>query len=76
MRQIAIKSFTFLQNFIKKLGLVISEEKLFAPQNCIPCLEINVNIETGIISIPGVKLTEIVALCKAWSQKIRAYNYN
>ena len=67
------RSFRFWQNLIQKLGLVISVEKLFAPQNCIPCLGINVNIETGIISIPGAKLTEIIALCKAWNQKTRAY---
>ena len=58
---------------MRKLGLVISEEKLFAPHKCIPCLGIDVNIETEIIFIPGAKLTEIVALCKAWSQKTRAY---
>ena len=71
--KVAVKAFQFLQNLIKKLGLVISEEKLFAPQNCIPCLGIDVNIQTGIISIPRAKLTEIVALCKAWSKKNRAY---
>ena len=71
--EVAVEAFAFLQNLIKKLGLVISEEKLFAPQNCIPCLGIDVNIETGIISISGAKFTEIVALCKAWNQKTRAY---
>ena len=42
--EVAVEAFAFLQNLIKKLGLVISEEKLFAPQNCIPCLGIDVNI--------------------------------
>ena len=55
----AIKAFQFLKNVIIKLGLVISENKLFEPQKCIPCLGINVNIETGIISIPEEKLSEI-----------------
>ena len=67
--EFAVKAFAFLQNLISELGLVISEEKLFAPQNCIPCLGIDVNIQTETISIPGAKLAEIVALCKAWTQK-------
>ena len=71
--EVAVEAFAFLQNLIEKLGLVISEEKLFAPQNCIPCLGIDVNIETGIISIPGAKLAEIVTLCKNWSRKTKAY---
>ena len=71
--EVAVKAFAFLQNLISELGLVISEEKLFAPQNCIPSLRIDVNIQTGIISIPGAKLAEIVALCKVWSQKTKAY---
>ena len=49
--EVAVKAFKFLQNLIKKLGLVISEEKLFAPQNCIPCLGIDVNIKTGTFSL-------------------------
>ena len=48
----AIKAFQFLNNLIIKLGLVISENKLYETQKCIPCLGINVNIDTGIISIP------------------------
>ena len=31
------------------------------------------NIKTGIIYIPRAKLTYIVAICKAWSKKTRAY---
>ena len=49
--EVAIKAFKFLQTLIKKSGLVISEEKLFAPQSCIPCLGIDVKIKTGIFSI-------------------------
>ena len=52
------------------LGLVISENKLYeAPKKCIPCLGINVNIKTGIISIPEGKLSEIVALCLEWGTR-------
>ena len=59
----AFKAFQFLKSLIITLGLVISESKLYEPQKCIPCLGINVNIETGIISIPEEKLGEIVTLC-------------
>ena len=37
----------FLNSLIVKLGLVISESKLYAPQTCIPCLGIDVNVVTG-----------------------------
>ena len=59
----AFKTFQFLKNLIIKLGLVISENKLYEQQKCSPCLSINVNIKTGIISISEEKLGEIVALC-------------
>ena len=52
----AIKALQFLKNLIIKLGLVNSENKLYEPQKFIPCLGINVNIETGIISIPEEKV--------------------
>ena len=34
--QVAREAYKFLKNLIVQLGLVISEEKLFAPQTCIP----------------------------------------
>ena len=52
-----------------KLGLVISESKLYEPHKCIPCLGINVNIQTGNISIPEGKLAEIVTVCLDWSTR-------
>ena len=67
--EIAFKAFQFLKNLIIKLGLVISESKLYEPQKCIPCLGINMNIETDIISIPKKKLAEIVTLCLDWSTR-------
>ena len=54
--ELAIEAFQFLTNLIVKLGLVISQGKLFKPQVCIPCLGIKVNVETGIISIQEEKL--------------------
>ena len=57
------------KSLIIKLGLVICESKLYEQQKCIPCLGINVNIETGIISIPEEKLAEIVTLCLDWSTR-------
>ena len=65
----AFKAFRFLKSLIIKLGLAISQNKLYEPQKCIPCLGINVNIKTGIISIPEEKLSEIVALCLNWSTR-------
>ena len=70
--QVAIVAFQFLKKLIVDLGLVISESKLFIPQKCIPCLGINMDIDTGIISIPNEKLNEIIALCNTWSSKINS----
>ena len=49
--QDAIAVFQFLKKLIVDLGLVISQSKLFEQQKCIPCLGINVNNNTGVISI-------------------------
>ena len=64
--QVAIAEFLFLKELIVHLDLVISESKLLEPQKCIPCLWINVDINTGIISIPEEKLNEIIALCQSY----------
>ena len=69
--EVVVEAFQFLQNLIKKLCLVISEDKLFEPQNCIPCLGIDVNIETGIISIPRAKLD--CSTLQGLESKSRAY---
>lgn len=49
--EVAVEAFNFLKTLIIKLGLVIRQNKLYCPQVCIPCLDINVKFETGIISI-------------------------
>ena len=69
----AIKAFQFLKSLIIKLGLVNSENKLYEPQKCIPCLGINVNIDTVFISIPEEKLSEIAALCLDWNTRGKSH---
>ena len=54
---VAVEAYEFLKSLIVELGLVICESKLYAPQSCIPCLEIDVDVITGIMSIPEAKLT-------------------
>lgn len=48
--ELAIKDFKFLTNVIIRLGQLISESKLYKLQKYIPCLGINVNIDTGFLS--------------------------
>ena len=75
MIQLAVTSLrSQLQHFYswKKL-IVISESKLFKPQKGIPCLGINVDINTGIISILDEKLDKIITLCQSWSTKIKSH---
>ena len=63
----AWEAFKFLKQLIVDLGLVISQGKLFELQNCIPCLGINVNVDTGIISIPDEKMLQITNKCRSFS---------
>ena len=65
--EVAWKAFRFVQKLILDLGLVISQGKLFEPQNCIPCLGIDVNINTSIISIPSKKLSKITQKCSTFA---------
>ena len=65
--EIAWEAYKYLKKLIVDLGLVISQNKLYEPQKCIPCLGIDVNIATGIISIPSEKLKEIVYKCTVFA---------
>ena len=65
--KLAWEGFKFLKQLIGDLGLVISQGKLFQPQNCIPCLGIKVNVATGIISIPDEKLEQIIGKCSSFA---------
>ena len=58
----AWEAFKFLKQLIIDLGL----GNLFEPQNCIPCLGINVNVDTGIISIPDEKMIQINSKCSSF----------
>ena len=65
--KVAWEAFKFLKQLIIDLGLIISQGKLFEPQNCIPCLGINVNVDTGIISIPEEKMLQVTSKCRSFS---------
>ena len=71
--EVAFEAYKFLKVLIVKLGLVISEEKLYSSQTRIPCLRIDINISTGIMSIPAEKLAEIIEMCVQWSGKIKTH---
>ena len=71
--EVAREAFKFLKDLIIRLGLVISQSKLYEPQKCIPCLGINVDINTGIISIPDDKLKQVITLCHEWSTKAKTH---
>lgn len=70
---LAIQGFEYLKSLIPKLGLTISSSKLYVPQNSIPCLGIDVDISSGVISIPSEKLEEIVQTCQAWQNKVKTH---
>ena len=67
----AWQAYKFLCDLLEKLGMPISKDKLCEPQTEIPCLGINVNVTTGIISIPDEKLVEVTELCKKWQSKVK-----
>ena len=64
--EIAVEAYKFLKSLIVNLGLVTSESKLYPPQTCIPCLGINVNVTTGVMSIPEDKLASIIEMYAQW----------
>lgn len=52
---VAFEAFEYLKTLVIKLGLVISQDKLYLPQTSIPCLGIGGNVgKTG----------EIVLMCE------------
>ena len=72
--EVALEAYEFLKYLIiKLLGLVISEGKLYAPQTCIPCMGINFNVKTGIMSISEEKLAVIVQICAQWADKVKTH---
>ena len=62
----------FLQRLLSELGLDISMEKLYSPQNQVPCLGILVNVINGMISIPPEKLEQVKQICSAWASTTKA----
>ena len=71
--EVAVKAYEFLKSLIVQLGLVISENKLFPPQTCIPCLGIDIDVISGIMSIPEEKLTSIITMCAQWGDKVKTH---
>ena len=70
--EIAEQAYVFLQRLLSELGLDISEEKLYCPQNQVPCLGILVNVTNGMISIPQAKLEQVKQICTSWATSTKA----
>ena len=66
---IASKSFQFLINLLKKLGLTISEKKLVEPGTRVICLGVLIDSVEGTISIPEEKLKQINDTVCEWLSK-------
>ena len=56
-------------NLLQELGLDISRKKLIALATSVICLGILVDSVNKTISIPGLKLQEIINTCKNWASK-------
>ena len=63
---IARAAYKYLRALLQELGLPISISKLFEPAHCVTCLGIDIDVVTGTLSIPPVKLQEIVIMCQKW----------
>ena len=66
---IAFHSFKHLTSLMNDLGLIISENKLVAPNTKIICLGVLIDTETGSISIPMDKLAQIQETVTKWLNK-------
>ena len=55
--EVVYKSYSYLIKLMEELGLPISREKLFPPSEEVVCLGININVKTGLLSIPFEKMS-------------------
>ena len=62
-------SFDALCQLLQDLGFQVSEKKLETPTTCLNCLGILINTETFTMSIPPLKLAEILDKCSQWQEK-------
>jgi len=69
---VANRSYQFLLHLLHSLGMPISVEKLFPPQEEVPCLGIDINTVKGTMCIPPLKLATIHTQCIQWSLKSTA----
>ena len=68
----ASNAFTSLNNLIRTLGLPINQEKVVAPAQEMTCLGININAQSGTLTIPPDKVHNIKRLCNQWASKAYA----
>jgi hypothetical protein len=61
--------FKFTLNLLNKLGFYINNSKTVPPTSVATCLGIVFNLDLGVISIPLVKLQEVIALCTKFLNK-------
>ena len=64
--------FQQLLSLMAKLGIPISQEKLFPPSEEVPCLGILINVTRGTLSIPEDKLLQINDKINSWCFKLKA----
>ena len=63
------ESYQFLVNLLHELGLDISQKKLQPPDTKVTCLGIEFDTINRTMSIPSQKLSEIIQICKDWTNK-------
>ena len=67
------ESYQFLVNLLHELGLDISQKKLQSPDTKVTCLGIEFDTINRTMSIPSQKLSEIIQICKDWTNKDKVY---
>jgi hypothetical protein len=61
--------FKFTLNLLNKLGFYINNSETVPPTSVATCLGIVFNLDLGVISIPLVKMQELIALCTKFLNK-------
>ena len=65
----AHKAYYSMLNLLEQLGLPVNRDKISAPVSKLVCLGIQVDANTGVLSIPQEKLCKIKNLCDQWQNK-------
>ena len=66
---VARRSYVFLQDMLKRLGLDVSVKKLVPPGTRVVCLGVEVDTRQRTVSIPEDKMRRIVDMVDAWATK-------